>query len=254
MAVCDHPLKYSSATCPLRRRISAFFVPFRAKIAPVPSCSAARREQEKHQCAWDRRAPKRSFGRRAPSSRRTIKTPRPAPSTVLSEAPSPTFNLSRNPLSPQPRRRVLLLQQAMAVRGVQAVARVVLSKREQFVLVRPFEELLCMTILKYASQIRGPSLFRSELAEAEIGPQERTLAETLVDERTSAEFDLDRYPDEYTQKLTQLVWRRSPGRTRTSALCVNRRLGNPGRETPSTRAKNTLPILAPLAVSVRRSM
>ncbi len=100
-----------------------------------------------------------------------------------------------------------LLVQAMAARRVQAVAQGVLAKREQLVLLRVHpEQLLLMTVLKYAAQVRPPALFAEQLPAAPPpAAEERALAETLVEQRTCREFDLARYQDEYAGKLQQLV-------------------------------------------------
>ena len=98
-----------------------------------------------------------------------------------------------------------VLQQAMVARDVQAIGQVVLSKREQLVLVRPVEQLLCMTVLKYAAQVRLPETFADQLPPAVIAEQELELAQTLIDSRTNSELVMDRYQDVYAQKLAQLV-------------------------------------------------
>jgi len=93
----------------------------------------------------------------------------------------------------------------MSQRGVQGVAQVVLARREQLVLLWPLERMLCMTVLKYAAQVRSPAGYWQELADCEAGEEERALAATLVDQTTRREFDLSRYKDEYAEKLTQLI-------------------------------------------------
>jgi DNA end-binding protein Ku len=98
-----------------------------------------------------------------------------------------------------------VLQRAMAERGVEAIGQVVLSKREQLVLVRPLEALLCMTVLKYAAQVRLPETFADQLPPADIPGQELELAQMLIDSRSSRELDYGRYQDAYAQKLAQLV-------------------------------------------------
>ena len=58
-----------------------------------------------------------------------------------------------------------LLVQAMLSRKSEAMAQVVLSKREQLVLLRIVDrKLLVMTCLKYADQVRLPAAFSDELA------------------------------------------------------------------------------------------
>ncbi len=100
-----------------------------------------------------------------------------------------------------------LLVQAMGARRVQALAQGVLAKREQLVLLRVDQEnLLLMTVLKYAGQVRSPAPFAEQLLTAPTpAAEERALAEALVDQRTCREFDLAGYQDEYAEKLLQLI-------------------------------------------------
>ena len=112
-----------------------------------------------------------------------------------------------------------LLVQAMAARGVQAVAQGVLAKREQLILLRVDQQnLLLMTVLKYAAQVRSPAPFAEQLSAAPPpAAEERALAETLVDQRTCREFDLARYQDQYTEKLWQLIEAKVNGRSLPAA-------------------------------------
>ena len=93
----------------------------------------------------------------------------------------------------------------LAARRAEAIGQVVLSKREQLVLVRPLEKLLSMTVLRYASQVRLPETFAAELPAGEIDQQELELAGRLIESRTPGEFDLGQYKDAYAEKLLQLV-------------------------------------------------
>ena len=93
----------------------------------------------------------------------------------------------------------------MAERGVQGVAQVVLARREQLVLLWPLRKILCMTVLKYAAQVRSPVGYIEELTDCEAAEEEHALAATLVDQTTRREFDLSHYKDEYAEKLTQVI-------------------------------------------------
>ncbi len=112
-----------------------------------------------------------------------------------------------------------LLVQAMATRHVQAVARGVLAKREQLLLLRVnSENLLLMTVLKYADQVRSAAIFAEQLpAAASPAAEEQALAEALVDQQTCREFDLAAYQDEYTEKLLQLIEAKVNGQALTAA-------------------------------------
>ena len=72
-----------------------------------------------------------------------------------------------------------LLVQAMAARGVQAVAQGVLAKREQLILLRVDQQkLLLMTVLKYAAQVRSSAPFAEQLSAAPPpAAEERALAQ-----------------------------------------------------------------------------
>ena len=64
-----------------------------------------------------------------------------------------------------------LLVQAMGARRVQAVARGVLAKREQLLLLRVnSENLLLMMVLKYADQVRSPGIFAEQLPAVNAWP------------------------------------------------------------------------------------
>ena len=107
-----------------------------------------------------------------------------------------------------------LLLQAMLARNAEAVAHVVLAKREQLVLLRPLhQKLLVMTCLKYAAQVRLPEVFAEQLEETPpVSKEELQLAESLITQRTCANFDLSDYKDAYAEKLIQLVDAKLQGR------------------------------------------
>jgi DNA end-binding protein Ku len=93
----------------------------------------------------------------------------------------------------------------MSERGLYCVARVVLYNKEQLVSVRALDEVLCMTTLRYAHQVKSAAAFADERAEASISEAEYALAGTLIDETTLEEFDLSLYQDQYTERLTRLI-------------------------------------------------
>ena len=98
-----------------------------------------------------------------------------------------------------------LLKEAMGHKQVCCVAKVVLHNREQLVMVRPMGDLLSMTVLRYKNQIKDPVTFSDELSATEVSAEERTLAETLIDETMSDAFDFSSYTDQYTERLTALI-------------------------------------------------
>ncbi len=129
-----------------------------------------------------------------------------------------------------------LLHRAMVDKNLYCVANVVLHNKEQLVLVRPMDGVLCMTTLRYANQIKATSAFDDELVETTVSDAEYKLAATLIDETTADEFDLSAYTDQYTQKLTQLIEAKVSG-----AEIV---------EAPSAEAPNVINLMEALKASV----
>ena len=98
-----------------------------------------------------------------------------------------------------------LLLKAMTEKELYCVANIVLFNKEQLVLVRPIDNLLSMTILKYSEKVKPASTFDGELVSHDISDAEMKLAETLINESTAEEFDLESYKDQYTDRLQQLI-------------------------------------------------
>ena len=62
-----------------------------------------------------------------------------------------------------------------------------------------------MTQLSYDNQITKPGALADEVCKTEVVAEELQLLRTLMATRTPEKFDLARYQDRYTQKLTQLI-------------------------------------------------
>ncbi len=86
-----------------------------------------------------------------------------------------------------------------------AIAQVVMHGKEQLVLLRPYDGLLTMTTLYRKPEITEPSTFEGEVIKPVVEPEELKLAKTLIEASTAKKIDYDKYQDEYTHKLTQLI-------------------------------------------------
>ncbi len=98
-----------------------------------------------------------------------------------------------------------LIRHSMAEEGLHAVAQVVLSNKEQVVLVRPMEGVLAMSVLEYKSQVKEPSSVEDEVVETDMSKQEIDLTRQLIESMLDEEFDLGQFHDVYTEKLTELI-------------------------------------------------
>ena len=98
-----------------------------------------------------------------------------------------------------------LFVKAMEEKQLYCVARIVMHNKDQLVVVRAVDGMLCMTSLKYSTQIKATELFKEEFVETEVSKEEYQLAARLIDDTTRDEFDLAGYSDTYTQRLTELI-------------------------------------------------
>jgi DNA end-binding protein Ku len=130
-------------------------------------------------------------------------------SFVPADKIDPIYQSGKNyyllPDGPVGQKAYQLIHQAMLDKGVQAVAQVVISKKEELVLVRPIDDLLVMTVLSYANEIKEPQSFLDELVKTESTKQELQLTEQLIGALTVDKFELGQFHDLYTEKLTQLI-------------------------------------------------
>ncbi len=98
-----------------------------------------------------------------------------------------------------------LLREALEKKYLACIAHVVLHNKDQLVMVRPVENLLAMTVLRYKSELKSPDLFTDEVVETSVSVDEYKLAETLIDETTVDEFEMGEYADKYHERLTALI-------------------------------------------------
>ncbi len=105
-----------------------------------------------------------------------------------------------------------LLREVMKAEGLCALAEVVLSGREQLVLLRPVESLLALVILSHEGKVKQPSSFTDELTEMTQSKEELSLTRTLIQASRIKSFDYGKYKDGYVEKLTRLIQTKVEGR------------------------------------------
>jgi DNA end-binding protein Ku len=98
-----------------------------------------------------------------------------------------------------------LLMKGMEANGVCAIAEVVISQKEQVVMVRPVEGVLAMTVLNRKDEVKAASAFKDEITETEASEAEKSLADTLIKASIIKDFDFSKYKDVYKEKLTKLI-------------------------------------------------
>jgi DNA end-binding protein Ku len=102
-----------------------------------------------------------------------------------------------------------LLAEAMKQTGRAALARYVARGKDQFVLLRPFEEGLIMQQLRYSDELR--SFSEVPMGTAELKEPELKLAVQLIEQIATDEFRPEAYEDTQRQQVRALIERKVQG-------------------------------------------
>jgi len=112
------------------------------------------------------------------------------------------------PDGPTGQRSFGVLREGMKVTGRHAFSRIVMSRREHLVLLRPTGRLLAMTIIEYPHRIRPSTDYESEVVQITPAEQELKLIGQLIEVMTERNFDLSHYRDRYLDDLSALIERK----------------------------------------------
>lgn len=105
-----------------------------------------------------------------------------------------------------------LIRDVMIESRLQAIAQVVISNKEQLVMLRPIDNLLGMFVLRYAAEVKPTSAFSDEVADIKPSAQELKLTKMLMDGLTEKKFDIARYSDTYMERLAELIQAKVEGK------------------------------------------
>src|SRR3954451_8498655 len=117
-------------------------------------------------------------------------------------------------------RAYALLVQAMKEARKVAIARFVLRNKEHLAAIRPMDDVLTLTTMRFHDEVSSPKDLNGEVFE-EAKPKkpekrELEMAKQLI-ESLSGEFDPDKYRDEYREELLDLLERKAEGKEVVSA-------------------------------------
>lgn len=98
-----------------------------------------------------------------------------------------------------------LIQKCLADEELQAVGRVVLFGREELVVVRPVDQVLAMTALKYESEVAHADTLQEEVERTALTRDELTLTKRLLEAFEKPKFSLAAFKDSYVEELTKLI-------------------------------------------------
>ena len=108
------------------------------------------------------------------------------------------------------RKAYQLLLKTLEDSGRVAIAKIAMHQREYTAFIRPYDRGLALHTMYFANEIReAPGYGKTE--DIKLRPQEVKLAEQLVS-TLSEEFHLEKYHDEFQERLKKLIESKSKGR------------------------------------------
>jgi DNA end-binding protein Ku len=93
-----------------------------------------------------------------------------------------------------------VIREAMRGKGMVALGRLVLSKRERVIALEPYKKGLLGTTLRYPYEVRKAEDYFCDLPDLAIAPDMLKLAELILDSK-AAEFDPATFRDRYEEAL-----------------------------------------------------
>ena len=109
------------------------------------------------------------------------------------------------PDGPVGQKPYLLLHKVLSDSALVGIAKVVLSGREQVVMLRCVGPLLTFSVLLHDAKLKSVDSFRDEVVDMAVSDQELELTRTLVEASRIEDFDFSQYQDEYVSKLSELI-------------------------------------------------
>ena len=105
-----------------------------------------------------------------------------------------------------------LLVDAMRESGKVGIGRVVLRSKQQLCALRPTGEALTLSTMLFGDEVLSPDRLDEldSVNEAEASDRELTMAQQLIDS-LSADFEPDKYHDEYRERVLDLIERKAAG-------------------------------------------
>ncbi len=142
-------------------------------------------------------------------------------------------------------RAYALLVQAMKEARKVAIARFVLRNKEHLAAIRPMDDVLTLTTMRFHDEVSSPEDLDGEVFE-EAKPKkpekrELEMAKQLIESLTS-DFEPDKYRDEYREELLDLLERKAEGKEVVSA---------PSEEPKPTKAPDLMAALEESLAAVK---
>ncbi len=103
-----------------------------------------------------------------------------------------------------------VIRDAMRDKGMVALGRIVLAKRERVLMLQPWDKGLLGTTLRYAYEVRDPASYFGDLPEVVVPKDMLSLAEHILDTKT-ADFDPSLFHDRYEEAVVAMLKTKQAG-------------------------------------------
>jgi DNA end-binding protein Ku len=103
-----------------------------------------------------------------------------------------------------------VLREAMRGKGMVALARVVLAKRERLIMLEPWDKGLMGTTLRYPYEIRDAKEYFDDIPNVKVEPDMLKLAEHILQSKT-ADFDPAQFVDHYEEAVVKMLKKKQAG-------------------------------------------
>jgi DNA end-binding protein Ku len=103
-----------------------------------------------------------------------------------------------------------VIREAMRGKGMAALGRVVLSKRERVIMLEPWEKGLIGTTLRYPYEVRDAKEHFGDIPEVRVEPDMLKLAEHILQSKT-ADFDPSQFVDHYEEAVIEMLKKKQAG-------------------------------------------
>ena len=103
-----------------------------------------------------------------------------------------------------------VIREAMRGKGMVALGRVVLARREQVIALEPFDKGLKGTTLRYPYEVRDPEAYFADIPDLKIPAEMLKLAEHILESK-AADFDPSSFEDTYETALVEMLRKKQAG-------------------------------------------
>ena len=103
-----------------------------------------------------------------------------------------------------------VIREAMRGKGMVALGRVVLAKRERVIMLQPWDKGLMATTLRYPYEIRDAKEYFDDIPEVKVEPEMLKLAQHILQSKAT-DFDPSQFVDHYEEAVVKMIKKKQAG-------------------------------------------